>query len=64
MTLENLLVDRDARVVVLTLNRPSFLNALNSATIDDLGRAIAECRYGTNAKLMIGFDRRVWRERS
>jgi monoamine oxidase len=26
-------------------------------------RAIRELRYGTNAKLMIGFDRRVWRER-
>ncbi len=25
-------------------------------------RAIRELRYGTNAKLMIGFDRRVWRE--
>jgi monoamine oxidase len=26
-------------------------------------RAIAELRYGTNAKLMIGFDERVWRTR-
>jgi monoamine oxidase len=25
-------------------------------------RAIRELRYGTNAKLMIGFERRVWRE--
>lgn len=27
-------------------------------------RAIARLAYGTNAKLMIGFDRRVWRERN
>lgn len=53
MTLENLLVDRDARVVVLTLNRPSVLNALNSATIDDLGRAIAECRQDRSVSAVI-----------
>ena len=26
-------------------------------------RAIRELRYGTNAKLMIGFDQRIWRDR-
>jgi enoyl-CoA hydratase len=45
MTFENLLVDRDARVVVLTLNRPSVLNALNTSTLDELRRAALECRH-------------------
>jgi enoyl-CoA hydratase len=42
MSFENLLVDRDGAVAVVTINRPKVLNALNSPTISELQRAIEE----------------------
>ena len=42
MSFENLLVDRDGAVAVVTINRPKVLNALNSQTINELQRAIEE----------------------
>ena len=41
MTFETILVETRNRVGVVTLNRPNALNALNTALIDELGRAIA-----------------------
>jgi enoyl-CoA hydratase len=35
---EHLLVDRDGAVALVTVNRPQVLNALNAATLDELGR--------------------------
>jgi enoyl-CoA hydratase len=40
MTFENLALERSARTAVLTLNRPPVLNALNSATLDELQQAL------------------------
>jgi enoyl-CoA hydratase len=40
MTFENILVDRDGPVAVVTINRPKVLNALNSQTVTELGRAM------------------------
>lgn len=42
MAYENLIVERDsdASVLVVTLNRPKVLNALNAATLRELGEAI------------------------
>jgi enoyl-CoA hydratase len=37
---ENLLLAREAAVAVVTINRPQVLNALNAATLDELGDAI------------------------
>ena len=42
MAESNLLVERDAAVAVVTINRPKVLNALNSDTIDDLRRTMIE----------------------
>jgi enoyl-CoA hydratase len=44
MSFENLLVDRDEAVTVVTINRPKVLNALNTQTIDELRRAMEELR--------------------
>src|SRR5688572_3441844 len=49
MTFDNLLFDRDAHVALLTINRPTVRNALNSATLDELRRAILEC--GANGEI-------------
>jgi enoyl-CoA hydratase len=42
MSFENLLVDRDGAVAVVTINRPKVLNALNSQTIAELSRVFDE----------------------
>lgn len=39
---ENLLLERDGPVAVLTINRPQVLNALDSASLDELHRATRE----------------------
>ena len=40
MTYENILVETRGNVGIITLNRPSALNALNSALIEDLYQAL------------------------
>ena len=42
MAFENVLVERDGAVAVVTINRPGVLNALNSGTIEELGRVMSE----------------------
>jgi enoyl-CoA hydratase len=44
MIFENLLIERDGPVAVLTFNRPKVLNALNGQTIDELRHALLEWR--------------------
>src|SRR5688500_10036770 len=36
------------RIATITVNRPDKLNALNDATMSDLGRAIEQARSDTN----------------
>ncbi|RZJ61507.1 MAG: enoyl-CoA hydratase, partial [Hymenobacter sp.] len=45
-TFENLLYDLDAAtgILTITVNRPTKLNALNTATIAELGEAMAQAR--------------------
>ena len=40
MSFENLLIERDGAVTVITLNRPKVLNALNAQTMDELTAAL------------------------
>lgn len=40
MTYEHLLVEREGAVAIVTLNRPRVLNALNAATIRELGQVM------------------------
>jgi enoyl-CoA hydratase len=44
MAVDNLLLERDGAVATITINRPKVLNALNTATIDELRRAILEIK--------------------
>jgi len=41
---ENLLIERDGGVALLTVNRPKVLNALNMRTLDELRRAILDLK--------------------
>ena len=50
---ENLLVELDAGVAVLTINRPKVLNALNSATLDELRRALLSFRHDERVRCVI-----------
>ena len=56
MTFENLLFEREGATVTLTINRPAVLNALNSATLDDLRRAVLAIRRdaGVRAAIVTG----------
>ncbi|MDQ3170669.1 MAG: enoyl-CoA hydratase-related protein, partial [Acidobacteriota bacterium] len=42
MDFENLTVERDGAVAVVTINRPKVLNALNTQTMEELWAAIEE----------------------
>jgi enoyl-CoA hydratase len=53
MSFENLLIERDGAVVVLTVNRPKVLNALNHHTLDELGRAVAALRDDEQVRVVI-----------
>lgn len=53
MSFENLLLDRDGAVAVLTINRPKVLNALNTQTLDELRRAVLELKHDVAVRAVI-----------
>ena len=53
MTFENLLLDRDGAVAVITINRPKVLNALNSQTIDELRRVALDLKFDAGVRAVI-----------
>ncbi|HTI36860.1 MAG TPA: enoyl-CoA hydratase-related protein [Vicinamibacterales bacterium] len=53
MTFENLLLERDGAVAVLTVNRPKVLNALNAQTLDELRRAILDLKHDASVRAVI-----------
>jgi len=53
MTFENLLVDRDGAVALVTINRPKVLNALNSATLDELRRAMVDLKQDDGVRVIV-----------
>jgi enoyl-CoA hydratase len=53
MSFENLLVERDAAVAIVTINRPRVLNALNSQTLDELRRVILDLKQDDGVRAVI-----------
>jgi enoyl-CoA hydratase len=53
MSFENLLIDRDGAVAIVTINRPKVLNALSTQTLDELRRAILELKYDESVRAVV-----------
>jgi enoyl-CoA hydratase len=53
MPFDNLLVERDGAVAVLTINRPTVLNALNTQTVDELRRAMLDLKHDATARSIV-----------
>src|SRR6188474_1555055 len=53
MAFDNLLLERDGAIALLTINRPKVLNALNSQTIDELRRAILDLKHDDSARAIV-----------
>src|SRR3954464_828345 len=53
MSFENLLLERDGAVAILTINRPKVLNALNAQTLDELRRAILELKGDDSVRVVV-----------
>jgi enoyl-CoA hydratase len=51
--LENLLIDRDGPVAIVTVNRPKVLNALSTQTIDELRRAMLSLKHDESVRVVI-----------
>jgi len=53
MAFDNLLLERDGAIAVLTIARPHVLNALNTSTLDELRRALLELRDDTGVRVVV-----------
>jgi enoyl-CoA hydratase len=53
MTVDNLLVERDGAIAVITINRPKVLNALNSQTLDELRRVMLDLKQDDGVRAVI-----------
>src|SRR2546427_6569 len=53
MPFDNLLVDRDGAHVIVTINRPKVLNALNTQTVDELRRVILDIGHDPDVRVAI-----------
>lgn len=53
MAYENLLIEVEGAVMTITINRPKALNALNRATVKELGRAIAEAEANEQVRAVV-----------
>lgn len=53
MTFENLLLERDGAVAIVTLNRPKVLNALNNQTLAELSACMASLKADEGVRAII-----------
>src|SRR5437764_2068512 len=54
MPYENILLEREGPVATITVNRPKSLNALNSATLREMTRAVRELAEQSRALILTG----------
>jgi enoyl-CoA hydratase len=53
MTFDNLLIERDAAVAIITFNRPKVLNALNTETLSELSSAMASFKNDPDVRAIV-----------
>src|SRR5216110_3637202 len=53
MPFDNLLLERDGGVAIVTINRPKVLNALNAQTLDELRHAILDIKQDEGVRVVI-----------
>jgi enoyl-CoA hydratase len=53
MSFDNLLLERDGAIAIITINRPKVLNALNSATLDELQRLLRDLQRDDAVRVVI-----------
>jgi enoyl-CoA hydratase len=53
MDFDNLLLERDGAVALVTINRPQVLNALNSSALDDLRRAALALKHDGQVRAVV-----------
>jgi enoyl-CoA hydratase len=53
MPSDNLLLDRDGPIGTVTVNRPQVRNALDTATIDELRRAVLELKHDDRVRALV-----------
>src|SRR5262245_21968565 len=53
MAFDNLLLERDGAIALVTINRPQVLNALNAQTLDELRRAALELKHDDSVRVVI-----------
>ena len=51
--MNNLILEVDGPIAVLTINRPKALNALNSETLTELNECLTEVEANDNIKVLI-----------
>src|SRR5262245_25520125 len=50
---DNLLLERDGAIAIVTINRPKVLNALNSQTVDELRRVMLELKRDEDVRAIV-----------
>ena len=53
MAFDNVLIERNGATAIVTINRPTVLNALNTQTLDELRRAILELKQDEGVRVVI-----------
>ena len=50
---ENLLTERDGAVLIITINRPAVLNALNTPTMEELDRVVSGAQADESVRVLV-----------
>ena len=53
MSFDNLLLERDGAIAIITINRPKVLNALNAATLEELQRVVHDLGRDDSVRVVI-----------